>query len=131
VLAVALPATDGGFLVADGDVLETKAGLASGLSFILLTLSWRTPIVLEGEFGPSGFGVVTFCFRLRFFLEDFGDEDKDESVRFFLRLLFRLDRFDCSSSSPRSRACRMRSVSSVALLFRFFFSLFRFTSSKS
>jgi hypothetical protein len=128
---VALPETDGRFLVADGDVLETKAGLASGLSFVLLMLSWLPPLVFEGAFGPSGFGVVTFCFRLRFFLEDFGDDDKDESVRFFFRLLFRLDRFGRSSSSPRSRACRMRSVSSVALLFRFFFALFRFTSSKS
>ena len=128
----------GSFLVAAA-VLETKALFASGLPLILMMFSLSILLFLEGTLGPWVLDSATFRFR-RFFLEDFGgngdNDDDDRSFPFLLRLLFRLDGFDISSPSSsslllRSRASRMRSVSSTALLFIFFFLRFCFKSSKS
>jgi len=126
----------GGFLVADA-VLETKAFFAIGISLLLLMFL----LFLEGALRPWVFGSATLRFR-RFFLEDLegnGNDDNDDddiSFPFLLRLFFRLDDLNISSPSSsslllRSRASRMRSVSSKALLFLFFFLRFCFTSSKS
>lgn len=133
----ALLETDGCFLFAAA-VLDTKALVASGLSVILLLFFRLLLLFIDGTLGPWIVGSVTFRFRRRFFLEDFGgdDDDDDKSVPFFLRFFFRVDRLDISISSSsslllRSRASKIRSVSSIPVLVFSFVVWVGFRSSKS